>query len=163
LQTMISLPIASSLILSGCAQYQQGITTNTVNDVSTRHRAGLLLDEEREGRKHFADGRYGLAELHFRKAVEDYPGNAAAWTGLAATYDQLRRFDLAIRAYKKAIDIEGRSAALLNNLGYHYMLQGRYALARKNFLAAAQLTPKDARIQTNLTVLETGQLPADQR
>ncbi|TMJ35509.1 MAG: tetratricopeptide repeat protein, partial [Alphaproteobacteria bacterium] len=56
-------------------------------------------DYIRMGKVHFRNGDYGLAEQKFRKAVEVTPKDAEAWLGLAASYDQLRRFDLADNAY----------------------------------------------------------------
>ena len=50
-------------------------------------------------KKYFRQGSYGLAERHFRKAVELHPRDAESWVGLAASYDRLKRFDLADRAY----------------------------------------------------------------
>ena len=49
----------------------------------------------RLGSENFARGQYGIAERYFRDAVEKEPNNATAWIGLAACYDELRRFDLA--------------------------------------------------------------------
>ncbi|MBN8964891.1 MAG: tetratricopeptide repeat protein, partial [Rhizobiales bacterium] len=54
------------------------------------------------GKKYFRQGSYGMAERHFRKAVELHPRDAEAWVGLAAAYDRMRRFDLADRAYDQA-------------------------------------------------------------
>jgi Flp pilus assembly protein TadD len=51
------------------------------------------------GKKYFRTINCGLAEKHFRAAVEKHPRDAEAWIGLAASYDRLRRFDLADRAY----------------------------------------------------------------
>src|SRR5262249_57169694 len=51
------------------------------------------------GKKHYRAGNYGIAENHFRRAVELHPRDAEAWVGLAAAYDRLRRFELADRAY----------------------------------------------------------------
>jgi Flp pilus assembly protein TadD len=154
-------PIAALvMMLAGCASHDDSSTITGAIDVEKGGtRQSLLLDDQRQGREHFSEGRYGLAEQHFRKAVEAYPGDAAAWTGLAASYDQLGRFDLAARAYDRAMKLDGRSPALLNNLGYHYMLQGHHGRARQNFQAAAQLAPEDNRIRANLVVLDTGQLP----
>src|SRR6476661_6248479 len=60
---------------------------------------GLLgsdpYDELSLGKKYFRTSNYGLAEKHFRAAVEKHPRDAEAWIGLAASYDRLRRFDLA--------------------------------------------------------------------
>ena len=60
------------------------------------------------GKKQFRADNYGLAEQHFRKAVETHPKDAEAWLGLAAANDRLRRFDFADRAYKKRFVILGR-------------------------------------------------------
>src|SRR4051812_42973275 len=72
-------------------------------------------------RKYFAAGHYGLAELHFQRSVESPDATAEGWLGLAASYDQLRRYDLADRAYAKALIVGGRTAAYLNNHGYSRM------------------------------------------
>ena len=54
--------------------------------------------------EHYArvKGNYGLAEENYRKAVELGPRDLDAWLGLAASYDRLKRFDLADRAYAQA-------------------------------------------------------------
>ena len=70
------------------------------------------------GKKHYRANNFGLAEKYFRHAVELHPRDAEAWLGLAASYDRLRRFDLADRAYGHAIRIVGPTAEILNNQGY---------------------------------------------
>jgi Flp pilus assembly protein TadD len=90
------------------------------------------------GKRQYKEQNYGLAEKHFRKAVEAQPRSAEAWIGLAASYDRLRRFDLADRAYEQAINLLGPTPEILNNQGFSYMLLGDYKLARKK-LAAAQV------------------------
>ena len=62
-------------------------------------------DELEAGKKHYREQNFGLAERYFRRAVEAAPQNAEAWMGLAASYDKLRRFDLADRAYAQAFSI----------------------------------------------------------
>ena len=52
----------------------------------------------RMAKVNFRNGDYGLAERNYRKAVEVTPKDAEAWLGLAASYDRLRRFDLADKA-----------------------------------------------------------------
>jgi Flp pilus assembly protein TadD len=89
---------------------------------------GLLgsnpYDELSLGKKHFRASDYGLAEKHFRRAVETHPRDAEAWIGLAASYDRLRRFDLADRAYGQAVGIVGPAVEILNNQGFSYVLRG---------------------------------------
>src|SRR3979490_1808715 len=47
------------------------------------------------GKRHYREKNYGLAEQHFRRAAEKLPRDGEAWLGLAASYDRLRRYDLA--------------------------------------------------------------------
>jgi Flp pilus assembly protein TadD len=117
-----------------------------------------LGDEDtRVGRAHFIRGQYGLAEVHFRRAVEATPRNGAAWVGLAASYDRIGRFDLADRAYRQAERIAGRNYVVLNNRGYSYLLRGRPREAGRLLYRAAELAPGDPTIANNINILQTGQ------
>lgn len=78
----------------------------------------------RTAKVNFRNGDYGLAESNYRKAVEVTPKDAEAWLGLAASYDQLRRFDLADKAYEKVLQLGYNNAAVLNNAGYSQLLRG---------------------------------------
>lgn len=115
-------------------------------------------DEPRDdldlGREHFRAQNYGLAELHFRKATEERSGDAEAWMGLAAAYDQLRRFELADRAYARAFRIAGPTPELLNNRGYSYLLRGDVQRASRDLAEASLKDPADERIQINLRALD---------
>jgi Flp pilus assembly protein TadD len=111
-------------------------------------------------KKYFRQGGFGLAEQYFRKAVETHPRNAEAWLGLAASYDRLRRFDLADRAYAQVIKLIGRTAEVLNNQGYSYLLRGDYRRARAILLAAKAKSPDNPYIQSNLELLAESQRKA---
>ena len=86
--------------------------------------------------------------------MESHPRDAEAWVGLAASYDRLRRFDLADRAYRGAIGIIGETPEVLNNQGYSYMLRGDYARARSTLLAAQAKDANSPYIRNNLALLE---------
>ena len=120
--------------------------------------SGLLGSDPNDdlslGKKHYRAANFGLAERHFRRAVESHPRDAEAWVGLAASYDRLRRFDLADRAYNQAIAIIGPTPEILNNKGYSYMLRGDYPRARETLLAAQVKDPSSPYIQNNLELLE---------
>jgi Flp pilus assembly protein TadD len=107
------------------------------------------------GLEHFDRGDYGLAERHLRDAVEKSPKDAAAWIGLAASYDQIGRFDLADRAYRTATTLSGETAQILNNQGYSYMLRGNYAAARAKFRRAYRLDPTNPTIVNNIEILNS--------
>lgn len=139
--------------LAGCGLHEDGLVTGSLHDDSSSIHGKPPLDDEAAARKHFAAGHYGQAEAHYRRAVELRPDNGDAWIGLAASYDQLRRFDLAKRAYDRAMTIQGRSPLLLNNLGYHYYLQGEKAKAEHHWRSAAALEPSNDKIQANLQLL----------
>lgn len=106
-----------------------------------------------QAKAHFRAANFGLAERHYRKAVEKNPDDAEAWLGLAASYDQLGRFDHADRAYKRLAALTGQTATLLNNLGYSYLLRGDVAGARQKLAAAKKLSPANATIDGNLALL----------
>src|SRR5262245_34397368 len=106
------------------------------------------------GKKYYRNGDFGLAEQSFRKAVEEDKNNAEAWLGLAASYDRLRRFDQASRAYEVLIKLAGRTPVVLNNLGYHYILQGEYAKAQQALLEAKRSDPGNKFIRNNIDLIE---------
>jgi Flp pilus assembly protein TadD len=144
--------------LGGCSGLSADITTGAIGGAGAPPAASKPLDEVKDdlalGKEHFRAGNFGLAEMHFRKAVETNAGNPEAWLGLAAAYDEMKRFKLADRAYGEAIKLTGRSAELLNNRGYSYMLRGDLRRASKDLSAAAALDPENERIQNNLRILD---------
>jgi len=111
-------------------------------------------DDLQQGKRYFRSNNFGLAEKSFRTAVEKHPNDAEAWLGLAASYDRLHRFDLADRAYAQATRIVGRSAVILNDQGFSYILRGDYARAQKTLREAFKLDPGNPNIQANMQLLE---------
>ena len=113
----------------------------------------LAKDDVSLGKQYYRTGNFGLAERHFRAAAESQPRNPEAWLGLAASYDELRRFDLADRAYAQAIRIAGEQVAIINNQGYSYILRGDYKRARELLLLASVKAPDNPQVQANLQLL----------
>lgn len=111
-------------------------------------------DDIKLGKKHYHEQNFGLAERYFRRAVEAAPQNVDAWVGLAASYDKLRRFDLADRAYGQAFSIRGPAPEILNNQGYSYILRGDYKNARIKLAEARAKDPNNQYIQSNIALLE---------
>ena len=149
--------------VAGCGSTPNGDTTGALGDgtvtaIGANGAGGEVLgvdpkDDLGLGKRHYKEENYGLAEKHFRKAVEAQPRSAEAWVGLAASYDRLRRFDLADRAYDQAINLLGPTPEILNNQGFSYMLRGDYKLARKKLAAAQSKDPDSAYIQNNINLL----------
>ena len=123
--------------------------------------SGILSSNElnRLGRQQLAAGNSGMAERHFRKAVETNAGDGPSWIGLAAAYDNLGRFELADRAYEKAIRITGETLAILNNRGYSFLLRGDKGLALTQFERALALDPANPVIRNNIQLLRSGERP----
>ena len=141
--------------LAGCASVEPLATTTP--DRPRAAEKGNFTSEPGDlgiAKTHYRDGQYGLAEKHFRLAVERQSDNVEAWLGLAATHDELGRFDLADREYAQVARKSGSSFELLNNRGYSYMLRGELARARKDFLAAQRLDPDNEFVNNNLRILD---------
>lgn len=106
------------------------------------------------GKENFRNANYGAAEMYFRRAVEIRPDNASAWAGLAASYDQLGRFDLADRAYSQLGKLRKNDARVANNHGYSYLLRGDYRNAKIYLNRAQKMNPLLEEATGNLRLLE---------
>ena len=89
--------------------------------------------------------------------MEHHPNDAESWVGLAASYDRLKRFDLADRAYAQAVRIVGETPEIMNNRGFSYLLRGDYRRARRTLEAAQARAPDNPYIRNNLQLLEKTQ------
>lgn len=158
-------PIPGALVSAVCLVLMAGCETTSDHTGSvagirddTPSSTGLMGEDPKGdlelGKRHYRDNSFGLAEQHFRRAVEKGPQDLEAWVGLAASYDKLKRFDLADRAYAQAIRIAGPTAEILNNQGYSYLLRGDRLRARKTLLAAQVKDPSNPYIQNNLNLLD---------
>ena len=114
-------------------------------------------EDTRLARAHFVHGDYGLAQQYYLRAVESSPQNSAAWTGLAASYDRIGRFDLAARAYRQAVRHGAVRYVILNNRGYERLLRGDRRGALHLFYEARELAPRDPTIENNIAIAEAGQ------
>lgn len=151
--------LAALLGLAGCSDFglnpsapSPADTTNSITPLQTKFYSS---DEDvQAGFKHFEEGGFALAQARFQAAVEKSPRDVTAWIGLAATYDRLRRFDLADRAYSQATRIGGVNITILNNRGYSYLLRGDVVNARKQFMLAYKVDPSNPTVINNLHLMD---------
>jgi Flp pilus assembly protein TadD len=160
---LAALAVIAMLGLTGCNTIGDISTAPAVDEVTptpTVENAGDIKyypsdQPVKLGLEYFKKGAYGTANRYFRDAVEKAPEDAQAWIGLAATYDRLRRFDLADQAYATAIRLTGETVQILNDRGYSYMLRGDLTKARAQFLKAYRLDPANPIIINNLQLLNS--------
>ena len=107
------------------------------------------------GKRHYREKNFGLAEQHFRRTVEKDPRDGEGWLGLAASYDRLKRYELADRAYAQALDIFGPRPEVLNNIGYSHLLRGDLRRARQKFAEAQAKDPENPTIANNIALVDT--------
>jgi len=141
--------IAAGLMVSGCTLSSVDTTETTAiapKDVSAQDLA--------QGKAQFREANYGLAEKHFRKSVELRADNAEAWLGLAASYDELRRFDFADRAYEQLLKVAGRRPEIVSNMGYSQYLRGNPKKARQLLLEAKKSMADTTVVDANLALLK---------
>ena len=111
-------------------------------------------DDVSRGRALFRAGNFAESELAFDRAAKMNPRDPEAWLGLAACYDRMRRFELADRAYVRAVAINGTTAEILNNQGFSYLLRGDLNRARNMLTAAQKKDPANQYVQNNLQMLD---------
>ncbi|MGI9407948.1 MAG: tetratricopeptide repeat protein [Hyphomicrobiaceae bacterium] len=140
--------VAGMTVIVGACSSWSGGEEFTLGSVATPASADLRLANAQ-----FQEGAYGNAEKHFKIAVEKEPKNPEAWLGLAASYDYLRRFDLADKAYGKVRHLAGDTPTVLNNIGYSHLLRGDLNRARYFLSTAYQGDPSDDRIISNIETL----------
>lgn len=145
--------------LSACEAHLEG--SSSANDLATgisdtsSFGSTPELVWVKKAKGYYKNGDYGLAERYYRRAIEERHNNAEAWLGLAASYDRLKRFDLAERAYDQLVQIAGNTPTVLNNLAYHQMLRGDFPAARLTLEKAAEKSPNNPYVKRNLQLLET--------
>ena len=145
------LAAAAVALLSGCST--DGVDTTNTKSITARAGKDISASDLAKGRAQFRDANYGLAEKHFRKAVELRASNAEAWMGLAASYDELGRFDFADRAYDQLVKIAGRKPQIVNNMGYSQLLRGNKTKARDLLLEAKRGLADQTVVDANLALL----------
>ena len=147
--SMNKIRMAALAVLVGLAGCQTAGIDNTATTSIGMKKISVPSSERELGKAQFMDSNYGLAEQHFRKAVEMRSDDAEAWMGLAAAYDELGRFDFADRAYEQLFKVAGRKPHAVSNYGYSFLLRGDKKKATQLFNEAASASPNDLRIMAN--------------
>jgi len=157
--TAIAVSLACILLAACNTTSGGGLSSwgNTLATVDVPTEVAAVPDDQvvQAAKSQYAAGNYGHAAKYYERAVELTPQNGEAWLGLAASYDRIRRFDLADRAYREAGRYLGDRAEYYNNVGYSYLLRGDAQKARDNFLMARRLDPSNVTVNNNLELLRS--------
>lgn len=171
-----SLPLLAAsgliLLLAGCASQKVELARplSCHEMVTTRgpdNRAAASVDPTGclfldAAKKDFHNGDYGSAERNYRRAIEFFTAGRGgqsdnyveALLGLAASYDSMKRFDLADQIYATLGKIAPNSAEYNNNYGYSLLLRGERERAKSFLARARQLAPANSVIQNNAELLQ---------
>lgn len=101
----------------------------------------------------FKERNFGKSYAFFKRSVEVFPQDPAAWLGFAASSDMIGRFDTSDKAYKILSKMIGKRPEYYNNVGYSYLLRGNLPQARRYFLKAYELDPANETTANNLELL----------
>ena len=74
--------------------------------------------------------------------------------GLAASYDQLGRFDFADRAYEQLLKVAGRRPEVVSNMGYSQYLRGNKKKAKQLLIEAKKNLADTTVVDANLALLK---------
>lgn len=129
--------IARALLVGGAAALMAGACTRPDAAIEVRARpappsaqAKALPLRIAEAHVQLALGNFALASESYRKALRDDPESLAALIGLASTYDQMGRPDLARNYYETALALAPDSHQLLGALAASLERQGKTGEAR---------------------------------
>ncbi len=149
--------LAAAVALSGCSAAGIGRSSfgNSQLQVAEIADIGSYSADRAlsEARAHFRNNDFGHSATLYKRVVEMQPENAEGYVGLGASYDRLKRFDLADRVYDSLYKISGGTAQYHNNVGYSHMLRGDLKVALTHFRKAEALAPGNAVVVNNLQIL----------
>jgi len=141
--------LASALILAGCA----GGNKEQLHSVNWAAKQPVDLSEMSDfyaaGKKYFTQGKYGLALEQFDAELKNNRSSIKAMNGIAACYDKMGRYHVAMRYYDMALRIAPDSSLTLNNLGYSLLLQGKSSRAEKMLALAQKRDPNNIFARNN--------------
>src|SRR5687768_10592088 len=88
------------------------------------------------GLSHLRDGRTDMALEEFKKAVRADGKNPYFYKGLGLAYAAVRKYDDAVSAFNKALEINPYYVDVRNDLGSALILAGRRDAGKREFMAA---------------------------
>ncbi|MDL1897771.1 tetratricopeptide repeat protein, partial [Anaerolineae bacterium CFX7] len=118
-----------------------------LDDYAARHRQSAAaipaLRYWASGNDFYKEKKYDNAIAEFRRSLDLLP-NTEAWNGLGNALESLERFDEAIEAYSRAIELDSDAAYLYRNRANVLLNLNRLADAEHDIARAVELEPDSA-------------------
>ena len=95
---------------------------------------------------------FGIAEEHFKKAIQSKPQEPSLWNKLGATQANGGKCKDAIRAYSKALQLKPNYVRALSNLGISFANQDMHKEACQSYLASLKLNSAADTVWDHLTM-----------
>lgn len=155
LKRNLAVLAVAGIVLAGCQTSEMstyGDSSASVEDLAdvSYYKTDELITE---GVAQFKEKNYGKSYALFKRSVDVFPNDPQAWLGLAASADEIGRFDTSDIAYRKLAGMIGGRPEYYNNVGYSHLLRGDLIQARRYFLKAYELDPSNETTANNLQLL----------
>ncbi len=136
------------VLLSACTTSSSFITpysNKTVNKVGTSYdMQKAAATRLTMGLTYLGQGDYEKAKYNVDKALSQHPNSEDVQRGVAYYYEQVNEIESAEKHYKKALAINNKNPALLNQYGVFLCQHGRMKESQKMFMASIEIpTNKD--------------------
>ena len=96
------------------------------------------------GNAQYNAGHRDEAEAHYRRAVEYFPDYQRAWTNLGVLYYGAERYEEAVTAFGKAVELGDSTAETSGMLAYALKREGNSVGAEVAYLRALSTAPENA-------------------
>lgn len=96
---------------------------------------------DRKAAKDFQEGRVADAESELKSVLREHSSDLSALSLMAVILDSQRNYSEAEEFYRRALQIEPSSTALLNNLGNHYLATDNLKKAEESFRRVVAIDP----------------------
>ena len=112
------------------------------------------LSAYEQGKQYLQAGNFGLAIGAFQAELDRNPSFVPSLNGLAIAYDRLGRSDVAKQYLDKALALDPKSVATLNNLAYLNLTRGETTAALAYARQAQQAASADTSGEAHVAVSE---------
>src|SRR5262245_30052519 len=113
--------------------------------------------QHEEARQFLIANDFAQALARYEKLSRLAPGNALIWFEYGNAASRKRQLDLADRAWRRALELAGRDAELINLVGHQYQAARLPDRARACFAQAAAADPRGINPRISLAVLSEQQ------